>query len=104
MPVTMLIDKSRYEFKVTVTDLNGHSNEADVSVRVESSQLFSELRWSQEEAYSSSIKENSPTGTQLIGVIVAPVDLLQGAKFHIGYKLVEPNDYFEIEEKTGVCF
>lgn len=106
MPVQFIVDASIYELKVRVTDLNGHSSEADVRVRVESKSLFTQLRWSQEEAYSSSIKENSPPGTQLIGVIIdvdgLPLSSPQRPQLQLGYTLAQPNQYFEIEEKTGV--
>lgn len=102
MPVDMLVDGKTYDLGVTVTDLSGHTAKTQVRVKVESRPLFDELAWSQEESYSSSIKENSPPGTQLIGVSADPVGLTANTKFIVGYKLTEPNDYFEIEENTGV--
>lgn len=102
MPSELLRDKSEFDFSVTVTDLSGHTADTDVRVRVESRPLFDELKWSQEEAYSSSIKENSPPNTQVIGVNVEPVGIVSGAKFTIGYKLSEANPYYDIEENSGV--
>lgn len=105
MPIKLVIDQSIYKFNVRVNDLNGQMSETAVSVRIEAKNLFSQLRWSQEEAYSSSIKENSPPGTQLIGVIIEVEGLpdnLQKPQYQLGYKLAESNEYFEIEEKTGV--
>lgn len=105
MPASMLVDKSQYMFRVSVKDTNKHSSAADVIVLVQSSSMFKDLVWSQEEAYSSSIKENSPPGTQVIGVNITAKGLIatiERPKF--GYKLAEPNEYYEIEETTGVSF
>lgn len=102
MPSDLVIDGKEFDFQIKVTDLVGHTNETDVIVRVHLWQLFDELKWSQEEAYSSSILENSPPGTQLIGVSAFPVGLFAGAKYVIGYKLAEPSTYYVINNVTGV--
>jgi hypothetical protein len=93
-----------YSFEIVVTDLKGQMAQSQIVVRFESRPQFDELKWSHDDAFSSSMKENSPPGTQLLGVSIQPIGLASGVSATIGYKLTEPNDFFEIDNTTGVNY
>jgi hypothetical protein len=92
------------EFIVQAVDSAGHISECQLFIKVAETRIFGEIIWSNE-SYTASVVENSPENTTVVQVnaTLGPDSSEQlDVNFTIGYKLIESNVYYKIDESTGL--
>ncbi|CAF0762269.1 unnamed protein product [Brachionus calyciflorus] len=94
-----LREDETYDIEIDVIDNNSHLDKCKLTIKIENQQIYDELKWPENE-YQFSVKENTPENTHVFNITIQPIGLMT-SKFTLGYKIVNDNPYFKINEKTG---
>ena len=97
------LEIDEFEFDVQVVDKSGQNSTCHVSIVVAENKIIGGIQWVNE-TFLANVKENSPEDTFVTQVIAQATEGLKenDISFTIGYKIVNPNEFYKIDESTGV--
>lgn len=94
------LTENEYTFEITAMDYAKHISKCRVKILLESNRPFEELAWTTSDSETVSIRENSPENTAVTQVNMKPLGIKVN-KYTVGYRIVDPTQYYQIDESTG---